>query len=59
MRTRARGLTVLEVLLAMVVLGIVTAAVMVTYVSSIRNNADAGRRFRLNGATNRPSLSIR
>lgn len=44
MRTRARGLTVLEVLLAMVVLGIVTAAVMVTYVSSIRNNADAGRR---------------
>lgn len=39
-----RGLTVVEVLLALVVLGIVTAAVVTTYVGSIRNNADAGRR---------------
>lgn len=39
-----RGLTVVEVLVALVVLGIVTAAVMTTYVSSMRNNADAGRR---------------
>jgi len=39
-----RGLTVVEVLVALVVLGIVTAAVMTTYVSSMRNNADSGRR---------------
>jgi len=39
-----RGLTVVEVLVALVVLGIVTAAVMTTYISSMRNNADAGRR---------------
>ncbi len=39
-----QGLTVVEVLVALLVLGIVTAAVMVTYVSSIRNNADSGRR---------------
>lgn len=38
------GLTLVEVLVALVILGIVTAAVMTTYISSIRNNADAGRR---------------
>jgi len=41
---RRHGLTVVEVLVALVVLGIVTAAVTTTYVSSMRNNADAGRR---------------
>ncbi len=38
------GLTVVEVLVALVILGIVTAAVTTTYISSMRNNADAGRR---------------
>jgi prepilin-type N-terminal cleavage/methylation domain-containing protein len=39
-----RGLTVVETLIALAVLGIVTAAVVTTYMSSIRNNADSGRR---------------
>jgi prepilin-type N-terminal cleavage/methylation domain-containing protein len=39
-----RGLTVVETLIALAVLGIVTAAVVTTYVGSIRNNADSGRR---------------
>ncbi len=41
---RESGLTVVEVIIALVVIAIVTAAVVTTYVSSIRNNADAGRR---------------
>jgi len=41
---RAEGLSVIEVLVAITILGIVTAAILTTYVSSIRNNADAGRR---------------
>jgi Tfp pilus assembly protein PilE len=46
MRSRARqlGLTVIETLVAITILGVVTAAVMTTYVSSMRNNADAGKR---------------
>lgn len=41
---RQHGLTVIETLVAITILGIVTAAVMTTYVSSMRNNADAGKR---------------
>lgn len=44
MTRSSKGLTVVEVLLALVVLGIVTAAVLTTYLGSIRNNADSGRR---------------
>ena len=43
---RVDGLSVVEVLVAIVILGIVTAAIVTTYVSSIRNNADAGRGLR-------------
>ncbi len=38
------GMTVVEVVIALVVIAVVTAAVVTTYVSSIRNNADSGRR---------------
>lgn len=41
---RLFGLTVVEVLVALAVLGIVTAAITTTYISSIRNNSDAGMR---------------
>ncbi len=41
---RILGLTVVEVLVALAVLGIVTAAITTTYISSIRNNSDAGMR---------------
>jgi len=41
---RASGLSVIEVLVALAILGIVTAAILTTYVGSIRANADAGRR---------------
>lgn len=40
----SQGLTVVEALVAITILGIVTAAVMTAYVSSIRNNANAGQR---------------
>ncbi len=39
-----RGLTVIETLVAIAILGIVTATIMTTYISSIRHNADAGKR---------------
>lgn len=38
------GLTVVEVLVAITVLGIVTATIATAYISSIRHNSDAGRR---------------
>lgn len=41
---RIAGLTVVEVLVALAVLGIVTAAITTTYISSIRHNSDAGMR---------------
>jgi type II secretory pathway pseudopilin PulG len=43
MRSR-RGLSVVETLIAITVLGVVTAAAMTTYASSMRHNADAGKR---------------
>jgi len=43
-RTVTEGLTIVEVLVAMAILGIVIAAVTSIYLSSIRNNADAGMR---------------
>lgn len=43
-RRRLAGLTVVEVLVALAVLGIVTAAITTTYISSIRHNSDAGMR---------------
>lgn len=42
--TATAGLSVIEVLVALAILGIVTAAVVTTYLGSIRTNADAGRR---------------
>lgn len=42
--SRFLGITVIEVIVALAILAIVTAAVTTTYVSSIRNNSDAGRR---------------
>jgi type II secretory pathway pseudopilin PulG len=41
------GLTVVEVLVAIAVLGIVTAAVTGVYVSSIRHNSDSGLRTQI------------
>lgn len=43
-RGRAEGLSVIEVLVALAVLGIVTAAILTTYLGSIRTNSDSGRR---------------
>lgn len=39
-----QGLTVVEAMVAIAILGIITAAVMTTFVNSIRFNADAGKR---------------
>lgn len=41
---QAMGLSVVEVLVALAILGIVTAAVVTTYLGSIQTNADSGRR---------------
>lgn len=43
-RGRNAGMTVVEVIIALVVIAVVTAAVVTTYVSSMKNNADSGRR---------------
>lgn len=43
-RERAKGLSVIEVLVALAVLGVVTAAILTTYLGSIRTNSDSGRR---------------
>lgn len=44
LHTRHLGLTVIETLVAITILGIITAAVMTTYASSMRQNANAGKR---------------
>lgn len=41
---RMLGLTVVEVLVALAVLGIVVATITTTYISSIRSNSDSGMR---------------
>lgn len=49
---RTSGLSVVEVLVALAVLGIVTAAVLTTYLGSMRANSDSGRRTQAVQITN-------
>lgn len=41
---RQQGLTIVEVIVAIAILGVVTTAITTTYVNSIRVNSDSGRR---------------
>lgn len=42
--SQTAGLSVIEVLVALAILGIVTAAILTTFLGSIRTNSDSGRR---------------